>query len=267
MSIIAVDDEKFALMDLQSAIEAAVNGAKIACFGTPRMALEYAKSYKVDIAFLDIEMSGMTGIQLAKRLKDINGKTNIIFVTGYSQYALDAFALHASGYIMKPVTKKAILDAVEHLHNPVSEDVDVQQGKKLRVQTFGNFEVFANDKPLVFTRSKTKEFFAYLIDRQGAKCTNDEIAAVIWEDAEDTPSLKSLFRTLVADLTKTLNDAGFGDVIIKQRGQLAVAKDKISCDLYDFSTGKNVNSYMGEYMSQYSWAEFTNAYLERMQAL
>jgi hypothetical protein len=68
---------------------------------------------------------------------------------------------------------------------------------------------------------------------------------------------------LVADLTKTLNEAGFSDLLIKQRGSLAIAADKLQCDLYDFNNGKNVNNYRGEFMAQYSWAEFANAFLNR----
>ena len=261
MNIIAVDDEHFALMDLRSVIEEALPDSTLCCFDTPAAVLEYAKNNRVDVAFLDIEMGRMSGLQLAKHLKDIYGKTNIIFVTGYSQYALDALALYVSGYLMKPVTAIKIIEAIEHLRYPIKP----ASGKRIRVQTFGNFEIFVDEKPLIFARTKTKELFAYLVLRQGAHCSNDEIAAVIWEDKNDTPSLKSLFRTLVADLIQTLKAAGIHDVVIKQRGQLAILPDKIICDLYDFCAGINVNSYLGEFMSQYSWAEFTIGYLDRIR--
>jgi len=140
----------------------------------------------------------------------------------------------------------------------------VEKTAKIRVQTFGNFEVFAGEKPLIFSRSKTKELLAYLVSRQGALCNNNEIIAVIWDNREDSPSIKSMFRTLVADLTHTLNAAGAFGVLIKHRGHIGIAKDKVSCDLYDLLTGTNTNSYMGEYMTQYSWAETTNNYLKSL---
>jgi two-component SAPR family response regulator len=134
--------------------------------------------------------------------------------------------------------------------------------KKLHIQTFGNFEAFLDGNPLVFSRSKTKELLAYLVSKQGALCNNNEIIALLWEAREDTSSLKSMFRTLVADLTKTLNIGGIHDVIIKHRGYIGIVKEKISCDLYDYLAGNNTsNYYMGEYMTQYSWAETTNQYL------
>jgi two-component SAPR family response regulator len=274
VNIIIVDDEQFALLDLKSAAEEALPGSNFSCFNTSKSALEYAKNNQVDIAFLDIEMGGMNGIQLAKRLIDITAargfkpavRTNIVFVTGYKQYAIDAFNLHASGYILKPVAKKAILEVVNFLRSPIGEPPAITTtAKKLRVQTFGNFEVFFDGKPLVFARTKTKELFAYLVSRQGAQSNNNEITAVLWEDKEDTPQLQRLFRQLVMDLTKTFSEAGITDVIVKERGHLAIIPDKFSCDFYDFCAGINVNNYMGEFMTQYGWAEFTNSYLDKIQ--
>ena len=281
MNIIAVDDEKSSLSSLQSAIKEAMPDSALSCFNMSKAALEYAKTNRVDIAFLDIEMSGMNGLQLAKHLKVIYGKTIIIFVTGYSQYALDAFALHASGYLMKPVTVKAVFDEINYQYktlckcqlssniSDIKDSRDIHSShddiKRVRVQTFGNFEVFVDGKPLIFGRSKTKELLAYLVSRKGALCNNNEVVAIIWEDKEDTSSLQSMFRALVADLTKTLKEADILDIIIKKRGYIGIMPENFSCDLYDFCAGINVNSYTGEFMNQYSWAEFTNMYLDRIQ--
>ena len=276
MNIIAVDDEKSALKGLQSAIKEAIPESAISCFNISKAALEYAKNNQVDIAFLDIEMSGMNGLQLAKHLKVIHGKTIVIFVTGYSQYAVEAFAIRASGYLMKPVTAKAVLEEIKYWNqsickcqmfpNTQQEYQNNGAERKLRVQTFGNFEIFLDGKHLIFSRSKTKELFAYLVTRKGALCNNNEIVAVIWEDKEDSSTLQSMFRALVADLMKTLSAAGINDVIVKQRGYIGIVPENISCDLYDFCAGIKVNSYIGEFMTQYGWAEFTNMYLDRMQS-
>ena len=260
MNIIAVDDEHLALKSTERAIRIAVPDCSLSCFDTPGKTILFARENLVDVAFLDIEMGGMSGLQLAKQLKDIYGKTNIVFITGYSDYALEAFSINASGYILKPVSAKAIVLAMEQLRHP-----PVTQDKRLRVQTFGNFEVFVDETPLCFARSKTKELFAYLVSRRGAQCNNNEIAAVIWEDRADSPALQSQLRHLVSDLTRTLTSAGLNDVLTKQRGYLAIAPDKLACDFYDFCNGgaSAVNKYNGEFMAQYSWAEFTNVYLER----
>jgi two-component SAPR family response regulator len=259
MNILAVDDEQFALKDLQSAIMEVLPGVTLSCFDTATDAVEYAKTAQIDVAFLDINMGGMNGLQLAKHLKDIYGNTNIVFVTGYREYALDSYKVNASDYIMKPVTKEAVKEALENLRSPVQINSD----KRMRVQAFGNFDVFADNKPLSFARTKTKELLAYLIYREGALCGNNEIISVLWEDKKDSQSLQGYFRDLVADLTNTLKQAGFPDLVIKQRGAIAIAMDKLQCDFSDFNSGKHVNSYKGEFMAQYSWAEFTNAFLSR----
>jgi two-component SAPR family response regulator len=155
---------------------------------------------------------------------------------------------------MKPVTKEAVNQALENLRSPVQ----IKSGKRVRVQTFGNFEVFVDESPVVFTRSKTKELFAYLISRKGALCTNAEIIAAIWESKDDTPALQSHFRNLVVDLIKTFKALNVENIIIKEWKHLAVVPDKLLCDFYEMLDGstKTANAYSGEFMSQYSWAEF-----------
>jgi len=262
MNIIAVDDEQFALISIENAIMKAIPGGSLSCFDSPSKAIAYVRENRVDVAFLDIEMGGMNGLQLAKHLKEIQGQANIVFTTGHSQYAADAYAMHACGYLLKPVSDKAVIEAMEYLHHPVRK----APKDRLHVRTFGNFEVFADGVPLSFARSKTKELFAYLVMRRGARCSNKEITSVIWEDKLDTPALQSQYRLSVSDLMNALQQADAVDVVIKQRGFLAVVPERISCDMYDFCDGdaKACNSYAGEFMAQYSWAEFTNAYLSRI---
>jgi len=260
MNIIAVDDERRALHTLEQAIKTALPDAAITGFIKAQGALEYAKKNRVDIAFLDIQMSEMNGLLLAKHLKEIYSHTNIIFVTAYSRYTGDALTLRASGYVMKPINPDHVREEIANLRNPLKPPGN-ETVKGIRVQCFGNFEVYVDGKPLHFARSKTKDLFAYLVSKRGALCNNNETAAVIWEDEADSPSLQSNYRNLVADLSQTLSEAGIHDLLVKQRGFLGIAADKVSCDFFDFCVGINVNSYKGEFMNQYSWAEFTNAYL------
>jgi len=259
MKILAIDDNVLALEELVSSIKEACPNDDIKEFSKPSELLAFAQENVCDIAFLDIEMWGMNGIELAQKLKEINNKTNIVFVTGYSKYAIDSYTVKASDYVMKPVTKEAVKEAMENLRCPVQASPD----KRVRVQTFGNFEVFVDEHPVLFTRSKTKELFAYLVSRKGALCSNNEIIAVIWENKNDSPATQSHFRHLVADLIKTFQSLNVKDIIIKKWKHLAVAPDKMSCDFYEMlnSGAKASDSYAGEFMSQYSWAEIDAAYL------
>lgn len=254
MRIIAVDDEKIALAGIMQAIAEAAPNAEINGFRHPEEALEYAKSQPVDVAFLDIEMRSMSGMELAGKLAEIKKDTNIIFTTGYSEYAAEAFGIRASGYVLKPVTAEKIKTELGDLKYPVAED------RRLTVMTFGNFEVFFCGAPLTFKYNKTKELFAYLIDRQGAFCSKDELSSVLWEN--NAAGKASYFANLRYDLLTTLEGLGLGDVVIKRRGAVAVDASKISCDYYDWLRGVNRENYKGEYMSQYSWAEATHGWIE-----
>ena len=263
MNIIAVDDEQFALELCEATIRDVLPECSLSAFVTPSKALSYAENNQVDVAFLDIEMGSMSGIELARRLQAIYGRTNIVFVTGYSEYALDSYAIGVADYLLKPLSRKLVARALEQLRFPVGARPDT----RARVYTFGNFEIFANGRPLLFTYAKTKELLAYLVHREGAMCDNNEILAVLWEEKTDTPSLKSQFRNVVSDLMRRLKSEGLEDIVLKKHGQMAVIPDKFLCDYYDFLKGVPyaVQRYAGEYMAQYSWAEAANSWLMRRE--
>ena len=254
MRIIAVDDEKIALDALSGAIRAIVTEDDVVSFRYPEDALEYAKDNSCDIAFLDVEMAGMSGVELAEALKKYNSEINIVFCTGYGHYRDAAFDLHASGYLMKPITPEKVKHELENLRRPIFEK------KRLKVQTFGNFEVYIDGKPLVFKYRRTKELFAYLIDRVGAMCTVGEIMGILFES---DGGREDYFQKLRRDLLSTLEEVGCASAIVHKRGMLGVVVSEIKCDYYDYLGKKRElsTSYFGEYMSQYSFAEYTNAQL------
>ena len=154
-------------------------------------------------------------------------------------------------------------NVLENLRYP-AEDVPVG----VKVQCFGNFEVFVGGRPLSFKRSKSKELLAYLVDRNGATCTNGEMLAVLWEDKPDTASLHSHLRNLIFDLSHTLEDAGVRGLLVRGRSTLAIDTSKVECDYYNFLRGDHstISSYRGEYMTQYSWAEVTRSALRQQAA-
>lgn len=254
MKILAVDDEPNALHLLTRNILAVAPQAEVTAFSAPAAALDWAMANTCDIAFLDIELGSMNGIELGKRLKERNPKTNLIFVTGYLDYAVSAYALHASGYLSKPASPETIRVELENLRYPMPKP---QTGKKLQVHCFGNFEVFYGGNPLHFKRSKTKELFAFLIDRNGARVTSGEICARLWEDDTGDKQQKDYLRHLVMDLANTLERIGESDVFVRTRSGYHINPSLLECDYYDYlnNVPYAVRAYQGEYMQQYSWAE------------
>lgn len=256
MNIVAVDDEKLLLYELLNELEKVFPNADLIGFDEGEDALEYIEKMdeRLDYAFLDIKLRGMTGIQLAKQIKDRKPEAKIIFCTAYSDYALEAYQVHAVGYIMKPVTEEKIREQLEALQQILRSPVMEDDGR-LNVHTFGTFEVFRNGKPLVWEREKAKELLAYLIDRRGAAVSNAGIAVVLWEDDSKARNV----QTILSSLRKTLKNAGCEDILLRARNATSIDVKKVHCDLYDFLCGNTlaINMYHGEYMEQYGWAENT----------
>lgn len=260
MRIIAVDDEPLALGGLVDEIKKAQPDCSIQSYTDPVAALEAVggKNFTPDVAFLDIEMPGLSGISLAKRFKDACPKMNIIFVTSYSQYALDAHSMHASGYLMKPVLAEDIRRELNDLRTPVSA-----LSLRVRIQTFGNFDIFVNNVSLSFSRSKAKEALAYIVSRNGGSVAAAELSAVIWEGKSYNRSLQNQTQTVISDMMKALRQGGAADIILKRHNSISLDVTKVDCDYYRFLKGdiNAINAYMGEFMSNYSWAEMVTGYL------
>ena len=176
-------------------------------------------------------------------------------MTGFSDYAGDAMSLHASGYIMKPVNKEKVEKELADLRFPILP----KSSALLRVQCFGNFDVFLPDgEHMRFERSKSKEIFAYLVHKQGSSCTTKEIAAVLFEDEPYDKKQQNYVQQLISALMKSLKAAGAEAAVKKSFNALAVNPDVLDCDYYRFKEldAGAVNAYQNEYMSQYYWADF-----------
>lgn len=250
MRVLLADDEELQLLRLESVVRKVLPAeCEVSCYVNPVLAWEENEDKRVDLAFLDIEMPVLNGIGLAKKLKKNNPQVNIIFVTAYDHYALDAYKLHASGYVTKPVNAETVRAEVEALRYPV----EMKARNKLQVKCFGNFEVFSLGAPLNFRYAKTKELFAYLVDREGAAVNVNELNAILWEEDH-----KSYLRNLIADLRSALRSVGAEDVLVNRRNAYSVDPEKLDCDAYSYAKNDPdaVRAYRGEYMAQYPWAMF-----------
>lgn len=253
MCIIVVDDESLLMKHLVKIISELEPNAKLYGFTNCEDVIQFINDNHVDIAFLDIQMIGINGMELAGILREKFPKINIIFTTGYDNYAVDAFKINASSYLMKPITK----DAVEKALKDLRYNIEDENSQKIRFQCFGNFECFINNVPLDFTFSKTKELLAYIVYKNGSLCSNEELLAVLWEDDKDH---FSYFKQIRQDLEKTFEEKGCENILVRQRGKLGIRTDKVLCDFYDYLNGKPV--VIKEFMTQYSWAEDLTALLQ-----
>ena len=250
MIAIAVDDEILVLGALVKAINASPDISEVTKFSNCDEALEFVKENTIDIAFLDINMRGMGGLALAEKIIAVRPNCKIVFCTGYEEYAIPAFKLHASGYLMKPVSAEDVQTEINNIKGVKEKE------KLLKVKCFGNFELFAKDEKLVFKRAKTKELFAFLIDRKGAGMTAKEICAVLFPEDMDDDKNSAYLRQLVLDLKSTLKAVGAENVFRHEKPYYRIDTALIECDYLSYlAVGKP--EFHGEYMMQYSWAEYT----------
>lgn len=257
MLIFVVDDEKNVLEETKNCVQKAAPDAKIMSFNRGTKALEAIQEGSVpDALFTDIEMPGISGIDLAMRVKESSPSTRIIFTTGYKEYAIEAFKIKVQGYLLKPVTVSDVKSELEYQPVVIAGPPD-----KLVVRCFGHFDVFWHDEPVIFSRKQSKEVLAYLVDRGGASCTAGEISLALWQDESDNKAQQNRLRVLLSDLRSTLKQIGMEDVIIRQHRELAIRRDLIDCDYYRMMEGDidAINQYSGKYMEDYSWAEAKNA--------
>lgn len=259
MKIMIVDDEVLALEDFEDTCRELGINDEIVKFSNPLDALGYVAVNKVDIAFLDIEMPIIKGIDLAKRIKGISPNVKIIFSTGYSEYALEAFSADAVDYIMKPYEPADIKRA----YDKAMLIKDVVADNRIFIKTFGYFDVFVDGRPVQFTSAKSKELLALLVDRCGGVVNTEQAISILWDGREYNDAVQSLFRKVLKSLRVALEEMNISEIFVDNRNQRCIDKSKFSCDYYDLLDGKSgaASEYFGKYMEQYAWARQTEAKL------
>ena len=260
MRIMAVDDEFLALEDFEDTCRGLGITDEIVKFSNPLDAMGYVAKNKVDIAFLDIEMPVIKGIELAKRIKALSKNTRIIFTTGYADYALEAFAADAVDYVLKPYEPESIKRAYDKAL--LVKDVVIEN--HIFIKTFGFFDVFVDGKSVNFSSAKSKELLALLVDRNGGIVSTEQAISVLWEGRAYDETVQSLFRKVLRSLRASLEEAGVSEILVDNRNQRSVDKSKFICDYYDFlQNGRNENTkYFGQYMEQYPWAKETQKQID-----
>ena len=263
MNVLYIDDELPAIGKFDYLVKKIKEIDKAATFSEIGSALEYAKKTPIDIAFLDIEMPGMNGLDLAQTLRQINYDTKIIFLTAYDEYALDAFSAEAVGYILKPYSLEQLVEAIDK-----ARKVSYAPPHNLYIRTMPFFDVFINRNLLRFNSEKSKELLAVLIDANGQSMTTGQIIAYLWPDRPYDENTQSLCRVTFKRLREILNAAHIGYILGSGTTQRFVKPDLFDSDYKDFfkEDGKVRRTYDGRYMAQYSWAETTNAGLQHFIA-
>lgn len=262
MTILVVESNPEALEQVNRLLGTICPSDDIQYYDNSPEALSVSRKKEFDVAFLNPALPELNGLDLGQYLKDLYPLINLIYLSDSPASGYDAMALHASGYILQPASEETIQHELQDLRHPALE----KNHKRVFAQTFGNFELFVDGKPVAFKYKRTKEIVAMLINNRGAQTTNGEIIANLWEDDGDPEKKASYLGNLRQDLQNTFNRLKLNGILLKQRGSMAIATDRIECDLYDWLEKKKDSKYhyLGDYMNQYSWPEYVHAELDEI---
>ena len=250
MRILLIDNDENALAQLESAVEATAGNAEIAAFRSSLDALHDAEEHRPDVLFCEPALAELSGLSLAKAVKKLNPRVNIIFVSATGEGKDEAIFLHASGYMNKSVSAESVKAQLDNLLYPIEKLT-----APIHARTFGNFDLFVNGRAVAFNRSKSKELLAYLIDRQGAAVPKKELCAILY-GGDYSISKQNYFTQIYSALKQTLEEYGCGELLLRRYNSYAVDTALFTCDAYAFLQGDSspANRYRGEYMEQYPWA-------------
>ena len=239
MIAVAVDDERWALKDLTTILEAQDGIESVQSFLVAKEALAWCKTNPFDIAFLDINMRGIDGIELAKELRSINKNSYIIFCTGFDDHTMDAIELHCNGYLLKPIMPEKVKKELDYIRS-LSETE-----KLIYVRCYGGFEAYdKNMVPITFKRKRAKELLALLVDRNGIGLTSKDISVRLFEDdgSLDHKNQNYVYK-LIQELNRALNEIEAGGILKKNGSSYYLDMSLVGID----ETGKGELDYMAEY--------------------
>ena len=259
MKVICIDDEPLAVEYTLSQCAQIPEIHETQGFIDAEEALVWLRDHKADFALLDINMPKIDGITLAAQIKKIDPQLAIIFLTAYREYALDAFAVHPAGYLLKPVSLERLAAEIRYVY----EEKRTSAPAHIMVKTFGDFDIYVDGRPISFKLAKSKEILAYLVDRQGSGVSRADLFAVIWEDELYDRRMQKQLDVYIRSLRETLREYGVPEIMEMEKGVLRVNPRNFICDAYLFYSGDSdtINAYRGEYMSSYSWASMTEGIL------
>jgi len=253
MKLLNVDDELVA-REKFSFMAGKIKGVdEVIVLSSAAEALSYDvnKLKELDFAFLDIVMPGMLGVDLAKRLKELNPNIKIIFLTAYNNYASEAFSAGAVNYLLKPYGQEDLERAL-NLH-------DSNQAPKHRVYItlMPWFDLYIDGEVVIIGNSKIKELLAYLVFLEGKGATTDQLISVIWPGKPMDDNTRSLCRSTFKRLKDRLDSLGIGHIVETQHYTRYTVPGTYSTDVQKLLAGDKLllQEYDGRYLENYPWAK------------
>ncbi|GIO27365.1 response regulator [Ornithinibacillus bavariensis] len=289
MRVVLIDDEYLPLLRLKDILENEIDNVEVVgVYQDSMQAYKQITSNPIDVLFMDIEMPGINGLELAEKIQEVAGDIEIVFVTGYSQYAIEAFELFAFDYILKPIRVERLKKTIEQLSQRISnkpiikvkrdsENSIIQSFNQLKVQKGGT-----ESETLKWRTSKAQELFAYLLHHRGKTINRGILVDLLWPSVDLENGMQQLYTTIY-HIRRTLKQVGLDAVRISSRNggytlenstirieteeweEQLINLDKLS-DQNSTEHEKVFYQYKGDYLGDYSylWAEGEKERLKRL---
>ncbi|OEH84150.1 hypothetical protein BHU72_12140 [Desulfuribacillus stibiiarsenatis] len=279
--IVVMDDERKALERFKRLIAEEENLTLVASFTNPHEAIHYIENHNVDVVFADIEMPEISGTEVADLIAAINPSIDVVFVTAYSQYALQAFQVHAVGYLLKPIEVEDIRKQMNQIIKRREMRRIGPKNEKCIIQCLGQFLCYRNDQEFVKWRTaKAEELLGFLLHYRGKPVSKEKIIDTLWPDMEPKKASQNLHSNLhfVREVMKSI---GLENVIERNRENYRLNTDYIDCDMLHFmalieeisrvdhhvdinTLEKADTFYRGTYFEDktYKWAESLSHWLQ-----
>ncbi|NCB91779.1 MAG: response regulator [Clostridia bacterium] len=253
MKTILVDDELWMLELFEEESAGIEEIQMVGKFDDAEDALHFAKENRVDLAFLDIEMPGMNGLELSDHLREIYPDIIIIFVSAYDQHMKSAMKDHdADWFLLKPYNEEEVKRVLER-----AKALSIRQRKEVRIHTFGKFEIYVNGAPVKFSSPKAKELLAVLVDSHGEPITAEEAYSRMWMEKTYHHENASSYRRSRSKLLNVLKENGIENILAYFPYALAIRPDMVTCDYFELLKEEKeaIRDFKGEYMIEYFWGE------------
>lgn len=275
---IVVEDELPALVKMVKLLESSEMARVVGGFTKPLEALEFLKSNKVDVVFLDIEMPDMNGIEFSSRILDVQEGCAVVFVTAYNQYAVEAFQLNALDYLMKPVSAARLSETLGKITSMKGNN---NTADGAYIKCFGRFAVSNGTEQVKFRTDKAEEMLAFMIDKRGGFISRNEIIDSLWAEFDGERALVH-FNTTLHYVKKALLSYGIVLPFVYERGGYKFDYKSIHCDylkIHSFIEERKtigqenilqyeeiVELYQDEYLSgyDYHWVEIRRLQMEEL---
>lgn len=233
---ILVDDEKHALNMLSKVISERDDVQVVGAYSDVAELLDVVEELDPDVVFLDIEMPEMNGLQLGERLHSLELELDIVFVTAYRQYAIDAFDVNAIDYLLKPIDPDMLHRTIERIwKRRRAHFIPVASAPAFTINCFGQFAIYkaGHLEPIRFPTAKAEELFAYLLMNRNTNVSKWTLCDSLWPEQDGTKNSEKNLHTTMYRMKKVLRENGIEVQLLSQRGLYRMECD-IKCDYISF---------------------------------